>query len=544
MRKFSFLVFLFFISIVSVAQKKPLDHSVYDAWQSIGERMISNNGKYVVYTINPQEGDATLVIQTSDGKYKKEIARGYNAMITEDNLFVVFKIKPLFKDTRDAKIKKKKPDEMPKDSLAIVELGKDSITKIAGVKSYKMPEKSAGWLAYLSEKGFPEIKKIKSEPDSLTRLNNISRMADSLVRVVDSLRNKAEEARTKGMSVLQPAKKETKKSAEETIEEGTELVLRNLQTGEEKRYKLVSDYLFSKNGKKFLIETTKKNSDSLSKDFVLLMSIPEMKIDTVMKNFNDAKNYAFDEDGNQLAFVAERDSVSKSLHKFYKLWYYKNGLDSAQLRGDINTSGVSKGLTISENYNLNFSKDGNRLFVGLATIKQAKDTTVPDFEKAGVDVWNYNDDNLQPVQLKNLERDLKKSYLAVWDVNKNSILQLGDEKFPDIQITKEGNGDVFYAASDFGKRIARQWQGFALSDVYAVNANSGEKKLIIKDFKGNIYPSYTGKYLLLYNDKQKGYSVYNSETNQLYKVAADIKVPLYDEENDVPDDPQTYLIAG
>ncbi|HLK28419.1 MAG TPA: prolyl oligopeptidase family serine peptidase [Puia sp.] len=544
MRKFSFLVFLFFISIVSVAQKKPLDHSVYDAWQSIGERMISNNGKYVVYTINPQEGDATLVIQTSDGKYKKEIARGYNAMITEDNLFVVFKIKPLFKDTRDAKIKKKKPDEMPKDSLAIVELGKDSITKIAGVKSYKMPEKSAGWLAYLSEKGFPEIKKIKSEPDSLTRLNNISRMADSLVRVVDSLRNKAEEARTKGMSVLQPAKKETKKSAEETIEEGTELVLRNLQTGEEKRYKLVSDYLFSKNGKKFLIETTKKNSDSLSKDFVLLMSIPEMKIDTVMKNFNDAKNYAFDEDGNQLAFVAERDSVSKSLHKFYKLWYYKNGLDSAQLRGDINTSGVSKGLTISENYNLNFSKDGNRLFVGLATIKQAKDTTVPDFEKAGVDVWNYNDDNLQPVQLKNLERDLKKSYLAVWDVNKNSILQLGDEKFPDIQITKEGNGDVFYAASDFGKRIARQWQGFALSDVYAVNANSGEKKLIIKDFKGNIYPSYTGKYLLLYNDKQKGYSVYNSETNQLYKVAADIKVPLYDEENDVPDDPQPYGIAG
>jgi dipeptidyl aminopeptidase/acylaminoacyl peptidase len=292
-----------------------------------------------------------------------------------------------------------------------------------------------------------------------------------------------------------------------------------------------------------MIETTKKNSDSLSKDFVLLLSLPEIKIDTVMKIFNDAKNYAFDEDGSQLAFVAERDSVQKSLHKFYKLWYYKSGLDSAQLRGDINTSGVSKGLTISENYNLHFSKDGNRLFLGLATIKQAKDTTVPDFEKAGVDVWNYNDDNLQPVQLKNLERDLKKSFLAVWDVHKNSILQLGDEKFPEIEITKEGNGDIFYGASDFGKRVARQWQGFTLNDVYAINANTGEKKLIIKDFKGNIYPSYTGKYLLLYDDKQKGYSVYNSETNQLYKVAADIKVPLYDEENDVPDDPQPYGIV-
>jgi len=534
---------ILFISLFSFSQKKPLDHSVYDSWQSIGQRAISNNGKYVVYTVNPQEGDGVLVIQTSDGKYKKEIPRGYNATITEDNLFAIFKIKPFFKDTRDAKIKKEKPDEMPKDSLGIVELGKDSIIKKPGIKNYKTPEKATGWLAYLSEKGFPEQAKDKSQPDSLTRLNNLSRMADSLVRVADSLRNKAEEARTKGMSVLQSPKKEIKKPTDEPAEEGTELVLRNLQTGEEKKYKLVSDYLFSKNGKRFVIEITKKNSDSLSKAFVILLSLAENKIDTVMKNFNDAKNYAFDEDGSQLAFVAERDSALKSLHKFYKLWYYKNGFDSAQLRGDINTSGVSRGLTISENYNLNFSKDGGRLFLGLATIKPAKDTTVPDFEKAAVDVWNYNDDNLQPVQLKNLERDLKKSYLAVWDVNKNSILQLGDEKFPEIEITKEGNGNVFYAASDFGKRIARQWQGFTLNDIYAINANTGEKKLISKDFKGNIYPSYTGKYLLLYNDKQKGYSVYNSEASQLYQVGADIKVPLYDEENDVPDDPNNYGIV-
>ena len=86
------------------AQKKPLDHSVYDGWQSIGERMISNDGKFVVYTINPQEGDGSLVIQSSDGSFKKEIARGYNATISEDNQYVFFRIRPFFKDTRDARI--------------------------------------------------------------------------------------------------------------------------------------------------------------------------------------------------------------------------------------------------------------------------------------------------------------------------------------------------------------------------------------------------------------------------------------------------------
>ena len=86
--------------------------------------MISNDGKWVVYTIDPQEGDNELVIQSSDAKYKKTIPRGYNAVITEDSRYVVFKIKPFFKDTREARIKKKKADDMPKDSLAIVELGK------------------------------------------------------------------------------------------------------------------------------------------------------------------------------------------------------------------------------------------------------------------------------------------------------------------------------------------------------------------------------------------------------------------------------------
>src|SRR5438132_11154987 len=98
-------LFLLF-SLQLFAQKKPLDHSVYDSWQSIGERMISNDGKWVVYTVTPQEGDANLFIQATDGtEYKKQIPRGYNALITEDSRFVVFKIKPLFKETRDARIK-------------------------------------------------------------------------------------------------------------------------------------------------------------------------------------------------------------------------------------------------------------------------------------------------------------------------------------------------------------------------------------------------------------------------------------------------------
>ncbi|HKO80566.1 MAG TPA: hypothetical protein VJU78_09230, partial [Chitinophagaceae bacterium] len=137
-----------------MAQKKPLDHSVYDNWQSIGQKLISNNGKWVVYTIDPQEGDNELVIQStaSDTNYKKTIPRGYNALITDDSRYLIFRIKPFFKETREATIKKKRSEEMPKDSLGIVELGKDSVWKTPRINGYRTPEKSFGWVAYQLEK--------------------------------------------------------------------------------------------------------------------------------------------------------------------------------------------------------------------------------------------------------------------------------------------------------------------------------------------------------------------------------------------------------
>ena len=93
----NFLALVLCCLAVSVSgQKKPLTHAVYDGWQSIGERYISNDGKYVAYTITPQEGDATMVVQSSDLSYKKEIPRGYNATITEDSRYIIFRIRPFF----------------------------------------------------------------------------------------------------------------------------------------------------------------------------------------------------------------------------------------------------------------------------------------------------------------------------------------------------------------------------------------------------------------------------------------------------------------
>ena len=247
MRVYLGLMISLFTFHVSFAQKKPLDHTVYDGWQSIGERMISNDGKWVVYSINVQEGDNELVIQSADAKYKKIVPRGYGAVITEDSRFAAFKIRPLYNDTREARIKKKRPDDMPKDSFAVVELGKDSVYKVARVKTYKAPEKGIGWVAYhLEKKPEPERSRQTGTDGNKKVIDSLKRTIDSLLMVVNRAsqvvskksKNKDDQLDDNGEKIddssfeIQDA--EGDDPATPATPEGTDLVVRNLLTGEEK----------------------------------------------------------------------------------------------------------------------------------------------------------------------------------------------------------------------------------------------------------------------------------------------------------------------
>lgn len=540
------LTALFFASLAQ-AQKKPLDHSVYDGWQTVAERSISNNGKYVAYTVTPQEGDGTLVIQATDKSFKKEFPRGANAVITPDNRFVIFRLKPFFKDVREARIKKKRPDEMPRDTLVIFEFGKDSLIRVPRIKSFKVPEKGTGqWVAYLMEKALPAPPKVAAKPDSLTQLSNLEKMADSLVRVSDSLRKRAEEARSKGLASLQPAKKEGKAPSkpEDPVEEGTELVLKNLYTGEEKKYSLVSDFNFSEKGNVLMVETTRKNNDSLTRATVLWTALPGGKTDTVMRKFNDARNFSFDKEGTQLAFTAERDSVAKALVKFHKLWYYKAGYDSARLRADRNTPGVAKGLTVSDAQSPYFSKDGRKLFFGLMPIRKPKDTTLVDFETARLDIWNYKDDYLQPQQLVSLGADLRKSYLAVVNgPDAGNIVQLGAEDAENIFPVSEGNADYVLAFSSKGNRVASQWQGFSYYNAFLVSTADGARKTIINKKRGGFSASPSAKFIAWYDPEKKNYYAYEVATGQTRDLTSKIASHFWDDEDDHPDAPNGFGIA-
>ena len=528
------VLFVFLLSpFILFAQKKPLDHTVYDSWQSIGERLISNDGKWVVYTITPQEGDADLFIQSTENiAIKKQVPRGYNAVITEDSRYAVFRIKPFYKDTREARIKKKKIEDLPKDSIGIVELGKDAVAKVAKVKTYKTPEKSFGWVAYHKERDMAAVR-----PSALPTQKTVDSLRikiDSLTQLVVELKN------------IKGGNRDGEDADEDPVAgtpavEGTDLVLRNLQTGKERIFKNVSEYAFNKYGQKLVLKLIKPARDSNGKNAVAVFDLKAEKLDTILKG-NDFKNFAFTEDGSKLAFVAEVDTAKKALQKFWGLYLYRDGSERADLLIDKGTVGMELGMTVSENGAVSFSKSGNRLLLGTAAITPAKDTSLVDIDLVKVDVWNYKDDYLQTQQLFNLQNELKRSYLAAYDFRQNKFSHLGSPNLPTVIQTAEGDGKAFIGVTDTGRRVAAQWTGSSLKDIYAIDATTGERKLVKKNHDGDIFPSSTGKYILLYDNKAKNYFAWDGAA--LKNITSKIKMSLFDEEHDSPSDPNPYGVVG
>ncbi|MBL4678492.1 MAG: S9 family peptidase, partial [Mucilaginibacter sp.] len=127
------LPILFLLHLSALAQKKPLDHNVFDGWQNIAGQQISDNGKWVGFVIKPQEGDASLNIVNASGKNRATFQRADTVRFTADSKYAIFLIRPFYKDIRQAKIKKKKPAEFPKDTLGVIALGNSQLTKVPAI---------------------------------------------------------------------------------------------------------------------------------------------------------------------------------------------------------------------------------------------------------------------------------------------------------------------------------------------------------------------------------------------------------------------------
>ncbi|HAU51745.1 MAG TPA: peptidase S9 [Sphingobacterium sp.] len=497
--------FCFLAAFAAHAQKKPLDHTVYDSWQSVSSPYISKSGKFILFQVVPQEGDNQLFLKTKENKEIIQIPRGYNGKLTDTENHLLSLVKAPFALTREAKIKKKKAEDLPKDSLAIYNVTTSSLVKFAQVKSYKIADQNNNFVSFLFDK------EINEKPDSKTATDAT----------------------------------QAKKGSDKKKKTVATLALYDLNSGDSVQFSSVDQYEWNKNGSKIVFSKKTDSKDSLSKESgVYLYEIATKKLKKISNGKGNYKNFKFDESGNQLAYLGDL-SNEKALLKNYNLYYYANGIDTAQYLATKTSNGIPKDWAVSGDGDIRFSKNGEKLFFGIAPIPRVRDTTLVDFEHAKVDVWNWQDDYLQPMQLVNLKKDLARNFLAVTYPKYNrNIIPLTDQTFNSTALTPDGNEEYILARTDFGKRIASQWEGSTRDDIYLVSTKTGNKELILSNFSGNAILSPDAKYIV-YLDQDKGYWISYQVSSKKKTVLNDgIPASFADEENDMPTAAQGYGMAA
>jgi dipeptidyl aminopeptidase/acylaminoacyl peptidase len=503
---FSFYLLLLFLPLILTAQKVPLDNNSYDGWKSLSSPVISDDGKWIGYNLNPQQGDGSLFIYNVKSGRSISVARGSNLIFSPDIKYVAYQISPTYAETRAAKKKKLKEEKMPKNDLEIRFLSDNQVIRISRVKSFILPEKNSGWMAYLLEKKIPEKKTEKGTNDSL----KVS--ATSVPK-----KNKMPEAK------------------------GTEMVIYNPILKREHRFQDVIEYVVAKDGKtiSFLQETT--DSTKIDNFRINVFQINGEKLDTVFEGKGSAKKLTTDRIGNYIAFMYSADT---SRIKTYDLWLSKNMTLATKIVDTSNFS-LPHGWSVSENGNITFSDDGTRVYFGTAPKpgKEPSDTLLDD-EKYKLDIWSWDDDILQPMQKKQLEQEQKRNYMAVFHINKNIMNQLADTATPNIRLSQKGNNDIAVGTSDLKYRKSSSWDGNSDEDVYIINVVTGAKSLLLEKINSRIYVSPACKFILYWNHDEKAWMSVPVSGGTGKNLTSAIKVPLFDELNDVPDNPSPHGVAG
>ncbi len=486
--------------------KIPLSHEVYDRWKEIPYRTLTPDGTHAVYLINPQDGDGKVVFHNLNTQVQDSVPRAAGISVTWDGHHAIFRIQPQKKYVQELRRQKKKKEELPKDSLGIYHFATRKTEKIPDVRSYLIPQKAGGWLAYQPEPP-KDVKPTPTQPDS-TRTN-----------------------------------RKTTSAKKQNDNNGYLLVLRNLTTGMEYRFEFVKSYLFDKQATCLLFHSTGNGADF--KAGVYRYDLKRLELQQLYEahpKYN-IKGLSLTDDGSQAAFLADTDTT-KARIRYFTLMHWQAGQATARLRAASQTTRIPNGWLISEHFNPEFSKDGTKLFIGTAPPPVLPDTTLLPEEVVNVEVWTWKDDYIYPQQNRRLEQDRKRSYLAVLHLTDNRLVQLASSDMPALETGQEGNAPIALAANETPYLMMRTWDTDVYKDLTLVNLSNGTREVILRKLKGNARLSPQGNYVLWYSNPDTAWYCYSVAAQTTVKLNQNLPVLFADEEDDHPYYPPAYGYAG
>ena len=537
-------LFLSLALAASAQTKRPLEHRDYDGWRTIQSQALSRDGKFLAYGVFPEEGDGELIVRNlATGKELREgagaippapdntnfeapaeqgpaAARGIRVAFTHDNRYLISTAFPPKAEVDKAKKERKRPDEMPRGSMIIVDLTSMSATRVADVASFEVPELGASFVAYLKGPKAGENAAPPTNQDSF-----------------------ADQGRGRGGNAA---------AGRGRAKYGSDLVLRDLPAAKERTFEDVAEYSISKDAKAlvFAVASHKEESNGVYDATPGNDGAPA----ALLSGKGRYTKLTWDFSQKELAFLSDRDDAASKPAKF-KAYLWDRAGSPVELVSN-STAGFHAAWAIFDRGPISFSRDGAKLFVSCAPIEEIAEAeretppaaapAVSTDDKVVADLWSWKDDYIQPMQKVRAPQERTRSYRAVIDLGSKKFVQLADPTM--INITPSDDGRMALGMDDREYRHMVDFDG-TYNDIYLVDTATGARKLALKQYRGGggrggggVQWSPDGKYLLAFNQRQ-WWSIAAADGKQV-NLTAKLGVAMYDEEHDTPDEPGSYGAAG
>jgi len=533
------IALLLFLALISSsglagqsAAKRPLTHSDYDSWRAIQGQSLSRDGKFVAYALVPQDGDGIVVVRNIATGIEWRHSRGAapvnppqrspeaepapgagfgqgpfagRPFFTANSRFVVFQILPAKAETEKAKKEKKKPEEMPKNAMGIMDLTNGEVARVERVKSFQVPEDGAAFIAYLLEPKPEEKKGDEKKPDAAA----------------------APAAR---------GRRDSKKK-----EYGSELVVRNLADKSERTFADVLEYTISKDARNVVFGVSSKKEET-NGAYVVTTATADAPV-ALLAGKGKYTKLTWDDKQTELAFLSDRDDAA-SKQPLLKLYRWDRKSAAATELVSTSTANFKPGYVISDKGQISFSLDGDKVFFGVAPPSELEKDESEDAssdDKVSVDLWHWKDDYIQPMQKVRAEQERNRTYRAVFNIADKKYAQLGDETLQQVNASSDGRWAI--GLDDRAYRTLIGYDDDSNSaDVFIVNTTDGSRKPIIKKHSRGFTWSPGGKYALFYDGKD--WNTLSIPDGKIVNLTKNLGVKFWQEDHDSPSTPPAYGNAG
>ncbi len=446
----------------------------YGKWERLSAATLSPDGAWFVYRITRNNEENELRIVRLADDATWVIPFGTAPQFSDDGAWLAYPIEP----SEDKKAELREADRPVRNDLGLFRIATRDTLRVAEVASF----------AFSGDGGFLAMERYKSE------------------------------------------------EAEDEV--GSDLVVRDLESGADISFGNVSQFAWSEEG--HLLAMILSTSGGAGNGVQLFDPASGVLRPLDSKNVGYS-DLSWREDAYDLALLrAEPDTVHEDTAHVVLAW---RSLDSATpqelIYDPAREEGSPEGMRIVEYETPSWSDDGGTVFFG---IQQRIPRTEREFtirDSSTVEVWHAGDVRVIPHQ-KNIDRRLREEYyLTAWHLDSGRVVQLADALTESVRLLEGGRFALGLDATpyeEYGRFFPEP------DDLYRIDVTTGEKTLI-QERVGSYYLSSGGRYVLYLEDEQ--FWTYDLESGVRALVSAEVSTPLVNMEDDHPRPARyPYGVAG